>query len=369
MTLINSMRVAWRSRDVGRGAASARGSRRTVAQGFEQSLRTAAADIPSPFDPMRKASKMLREWNDIIGEAFVGCVVEAAERRFSGELWSCRISAMNLVHIRAQRSRVERWVNDGPRTQSGSVLLHLLAAGQCISHQRGQCATLEPGDGVLCDPDHSYTTNYPTAHEVFIIELPVIDIVAREPGFDLERFAGRKVEQRRSQLLLNFLRTAWLQRDCLDEDPDWRDCVSRTSLDLAIRAISKAGGHEVVGASAELRRAVIVHIQQNLLDSGLRTSSIARALNVSPRSVQNVFEGGNTTTSGYILQQRLARAAERLIREPGRQSITGLAYDCGFSDSAYFSRCFSRHYGVAPRDYRRHGQTSDVRALSADESL
>jgi AraC-like DNA-binding protein len=366
MTLINSMRVAWRSRDVGRGTASARGSRRQLVQGFERLSRAAAADIANPFDPMRRASKLLREWNEIIGQAFVGCVVEAAERRFSGELWSCRIGAMNLVHIRAQRSRVERCLEDGAREQSGSVLLHLQAAGQSINRQRGQSATLDPGDGVLCDPDHSYTTDYLSAHEVFIIELPVIDIVAREPGFDLERFAGRKVEQRRSQLLLNFLRTAWLQRDCLDNDPDWRDCVSQTSLDLAMRAISKAGGHEVVGASAELRRAVIVHIQQNLLDSGLRTSSIARALNVSPRSVQNVFEGGNTTTSGYILQQRLARAAERLIREPGRQSITGLAYDCGFSDSAYFSRCFSRHYGVAPRDYRRHGQTSDVRALSTD---
>src|SRR5580704_19436319 len=138
---MNSVRVAWHSRDGGPAAASARGSRRPVAQGLERLSRTADADIPSAFDPMRRATKMLREWNDIIGEAFVGAVVEAAERRFNGELWSCRISALNLVHIRAQRSRVERWLDDGPRTQSGSVLLHLQAAGQCTSHQRGQCAT------------------------------------------------------------------------------------------------------------------------------------------------------------------------------------------------------------------------------------
>jgi AraC-like DNA-binding protein len=357
MTLTSSMRVAWRGRDIGHEAARSEPARAPLA----------TAQTLGAIDPMHRSSKALREWSEIVGQAFAGSVVDAAERRFSGELWSCRIGEMNLVHIRAQRSRVARWLEGGPRERSGSLLLHLQSAGQCINRQRGHSETVDPGDGVLCDPDHSYTIDYLTPHEVFVIEMPVLDVIAREPGFELERFAGRKVEQRRSQLLLNFLRTAWLQRDCLDSDPDWRDCVSRISLDLAMRAICKAGGNEVVGASAELRRAVIQHIHENLLNSGLKTSSIARALNVSPRTVQNVFEGGVTTTSGYILQQRLARAAERLIREPGKQSITGLAYDCGFSDSAYFSRCFSRYYGVAPRDYRRHGQASVLRRQSTDQ--
>jgi AraC-like DNA-binding protein len=304
-------------------------------------------------DPILKAGNGLREWNDIVSEAFVGCAVDANNNPFNGELCSCRIDQVNLVRIRAQPSLVTRWFNGEPRRSSGSVLLHLQSAGHSINRQRGRQAMVDPGDGVLCDPDQRYTVEFPTAYEMFVVELPIIGILAREPGFDLDRFACHKVESRRSQLLLSFLRTAWLQRDCLGNDPDWRDCVSRISLDLAMRAISRAGGHEVVGASAELRRSVFEYIRDNLADSGLRTSTIARALNVSPRSVQNVFECRATTTSGFILQQRLAYAAERLVREPGRGSITKLAYDCGFSDSAYFSRCFSRHFGVPPRDYRR----------------
>jgi AraC-like DNA-binding protein len=329
---------------------------------------TLAAEQPAPraevADPMLQTSRGLREWNHIIGSAFAGCSVDAAERRFSGELWRCRIDEVNLVRIRAQPSRMGRWLDGAPSRTSGSLLLHLQAAGHSVNRQRGRSATADPGDGILCDPDSSYTVEFLTPFEMYVIELPVTHVLAREPGFDLERFAGQKVEKRRSQLLLSFLRTAWLQRECLADDPDWRDCVSRTSLDLAMRAIVKAGGHEAVGASAELRRAVIEHIRHNLLDSGLRTSSIARALNVSSRSVQNVFEGGATTASAFILEQRLARAAERLLREPGRQSITGLAYDCGFNDSAYFSRCFSRQYGVAPRDYRRDGRTAAGRRVS-----
>ncbi len=318
-------------------------------------------DYPADSSGLRKTTAGLGEWNDIVGEAFAGCVVDAAERRFKAELWSCQINDVKLVRIRAPRSTVRRWLTDGPRQNSGSVLLHLQASGTSINAQRGRSATVSPGDGALCDPDHGYIVDFLTPYEMFVVELPVTAIVAREPGFDLERFSCQKVDSRRTQLLVAFLRTAWRQRDCLDDDADWRDCVSRTSLDLAMRAISCAGGCEVVGAPAELRRDVIAHIRENLADPELRTSTIARTLQVSARSVQTVFERLATTTSGFILQQRLERAAERLIREPGLCSITELAFDCGFSDSAYFSRCFSRHFGVSPRDYRRLGPAAGVR--------
>jgi AraC-like DNA-binding protein len=308
--------------------------------------------------PHLKTGKGLREWNAIVGETFTGCVVDAEARRFDGELWRCRIGDLKLVKVRAQTSVVGRWLTEGPRHGSGSVLLHLQSVGRSINRQNGRSVTVDPGDAVLCDPDHPYTVEFLSRYEMYIVELPAIGVLAREPGFDLERFAGQKVERKRSQLLLAFLRTAWLQRDCLEHDSDWRDCVSRISTDLAMRAISKAGGHDAVGASAELRRGVMEYIRRNLVDSELRTSSIARALNVSPRSVQKVFEQRATTTSSFILQQRLGLAAERLTLEGGRLSITDLAYDCGFSDSAYFSRCFSRYFGVAPRDYRRKGPHS-----------
>jgi AraC-like DNA-binding protein len=311
----------------------------------------------SAVDSNLKAGENLQEWNTIVGEAFSGCVVDTSKSHFSGELWRCKINDMNLVRVRAGASRAERWITGAPRYSSGSVLLHLQSVGRSISGQRGRCAAVDPGEAAICDPDYNYSVDFLTPYEMFVVELPIAGILAREPGFDLERSAAKKVDVKRSQLLLAFLRTAWQQRECLSNDADWRDCVSRTSLDLAMRAISRAEGNEVVGASAELRRAVIEHIRHHLADTELRTSSIARALKISSRSVQTVFERLATTTSGFILEQRLARAGECLVREPGGKSITELAYDCGFSDSAYFSRCFKRHFGVTPRDYRRDGPT------------
>jgi AraC-like DNA-binding protein len=306
-------------------------------------------------DASLRAGENLPQWNTIVGEAFSGCVVDTSKDQFNGELWRCKINDLNLVRVRAEASRVERWITGRPCTSSGSVLLHLQSEGRSISGQRGRSTAVGPGEAAICDPDYNYSVDFPTPYEMFVVELPIAGLLAREPGFDLERSAAKKVDVNRSQLLLAFLRTAWQQRDCLSDDADWRDCVSRTSLDLAMRAISRAEFNGVVGASAELRRAVIDHIRHHLADTELRTSSIARALKISSRSVQTVFERLATTTSGFILEQRLARAAEYLIRKPGGTSITELAYDCGFSDSAYFSRCFKRHFGVTPRNYRRDG--------------
>ena len=33
-------------------------------------------------------------------------------------------------------------------------------------------------------------------------------------------------------------------------------------------------------------------------------------------------------------------------------SITALAFDLGFNDSAYFSRCFRQRFGTTPSGYR-----------------
>lgn len=306
-------------------------------------------------DPAVRATHGLNEWNDIVGEAFVGCVVDAPKPRFEAELWQCQINDMKLVRVRAQPSKVSRWVADGPRKTSGSVLLHLQSEGTSINMQRGRSETVDVGQGALCDADRSYEVDFLTPYEMFVVELPISGIIARDPSFDLDRFAGLKVDLKRTQLLLAFLRAAWQQMDCLEFDTDWRDCVSRTGIDLAMRAISQSHDDTLSGSTAEMRRAVIEYIRANLGNPDLRTSTIASALNVSPRSVQSVFERIASTASGFILEQRLEQASERLVSAPGQQTITDLAYECGFSDSAYFSRCFSKRFGVSPRDYRRIG--------------
>ncbi|MDF0491415.1 helix-turn-helix domain-containing protein [Sphingomonas sp. H39-1-10] len=316
-------------------------------------MRTAALSSPGQFGT--QSTSALHQWNDVVGDTFVGCVVDTCTADFEGELSRCSINDMRLVRVKAQPSTVTRWLDGRPRHSSGTAILHLQDTGSSISEQCGRRTTVNPGDGALCDPDERYTVDFPTSYAMFVLELPIAAIVDREPSFDLESFAGRKVDTHRSQILLSFLRTAWTQYDDCAQDPDWRDCVSHVGLDLALRSICRADYHWTAGPSADLRRVVLEHIRGHIGDPALRTSTIAQTLRVSPRSVQSVFERLATTTSGFILQKRLERAARLLVDQPAGRSITDLAFDCGFSDSAYFSRCFRRRYGVSPREYRTKG--------------
>jgi AraC-like DNA-binding protein len=61
-----------------------------------------------------------------------------------------------------------------------------------------------------------------------------------------------------------------------------------------------------------------------------------------------------TTPNGYILSRRLARASEMLTINPDA-TVTEIAFELGFSESSYFTRCFRQRFGTTPSKWRvRH---------------
>jgi len=52
----------------------------------------------------------------------------------------------------------------------------------------------------------------------------------------------------------------------------------------------------------------------------------------------------------FIRTIRLTKAKELLIKKAS--SISSVAYDCGYSDPAYFARVFKQEFGVSPQEWR-----------------
>ncbi len=78
---------------------------------------------------------------------------------------------------------------------------------------------------------------------------------------------------------------------------------------------------------------------------------IARIAAMAPSTLLPVFKSvTGRSPIDYLLQVRLGKAAERLLKTEA--SIAEIAAECGFPDSNYFSRQFRRHYHCSPRDYR-----------------
>ena len=96
--------------------------------------------------------------------------------------------------------------------------------------------------------------------------------------------------------------------------------------------------------------AAITRMEANI-DSPEPTATIAAALNLSPRRLEQLFrETLGQTPAAYALTLRLA-AARRMITDT-RHPLAEVALRCGFSSASGLSRAFRAKFGRPPRDLR-----------------
>lgn len=105
--------------------------------------------------------------------------------------------------------------------------------------------------------------------------------------------------------------------------------------------------------SRDIWQAAQLLINRNLQQGELSPALLASQLNISVRQLHRIFEDHNDSVCRFILRARLQRCANDL-KSPSmtKTSITSIAYQWGFSDSAHFSRSFKKQYGVSPKEFR-----------------
>ena len=76
----------------------------------------------------------------------------------------------------------------------------------------------------------------------------------------------------------------------------------------------------------------------------------AKALHVSPRTLQRSLREDNATFSATLTETRVELA--RTLLNAGELSLTEIAFCSGFSDLGHFSRAFKQRFDVPPSAYR-----------------
>jgi len=102
---------------------------------------------------------------------------------------------------------------------------------------------------------------------------------------------------------------------------------------------------EVWQVTAEIERCILLGLAPT-------PETLARGVAMSPRHLTRVFrEATGSTPFAYYQQRRMAHARRRLAES--QPSITTVAYQLGFSDTAHFSRLFRQSEGMSPRAFRQ----------------
>lgn len=296
-----------------------------------------------------QAPQRLAYWNELVGSTYGGTFVNAPNPDFVAEMWRWTVGDLSMIRPRSVPSKVGRRPDNSAIEER--LVLHLQRRGSSVHHQWGRDAELHAGDFTLSSADDPYDIDLPTRHELLVVEFPRRLLASRVA--DLEDHFTKRISGASpgGRIFHDFFLSLWQQGDQSTADPEWQSGVSSVFFDLAAMAMRGSDPAPQSVPGSHLRNRLIALVDARLSDPELRTTAIAEELHVSPRTIQNIFAAMGTTPGGYVLERRLTRAAE-ILATGAATSITATAFDLGFNDSAYFTRCFRQRFGTTPSAWR-----------------
>ncbi len=217
-----------------------------------------------------------------------------------------------------------------------------------LRHVGGGACYLREGDIAIVDSDRGFEAQSSTENEQRILQIPKSVLGERVRG--LERIAGHALcgsesKHRAVHGALLQLADATSALSAAEHVPSFIAAMYLIELLLVERAQPDDG--------YERFRQGCVFIENHLADPQLSTTSIAAAVGVSRRSLEEAFAKQGQTVARMIWERRLARAHDELTADDrGRRKLLSIATSCGFSNAAHFSRTFRQRFGRAPSELR-----------------
>jgi len=276
-------------------------------------------------------------WRDLVAETFPGMTVKA-EEGIRADLSRWALGRVGMAVARSERARVER-VPGGSTERH--IVLHLQRRGRLALSQCGRTVVAPAGNIAIADDAEPYAIDISDRNECFVLHIPMSALDAADQDRDW-RAAVLNGEDANVALFRRMIEGLWAEADRHDMIDAGFDSVLLSMVRVA------CGRAAVSGEEAKPDCPPVAFALRRMCDPTLNTAAIADGTGMSERGVQKAFlrEVGQTPMA-FVIDHRLARAAELLARNDGR-SVTEIAFDVGFNDSASFSRSFRRRYDVVP---------------------
>jgi len=244
-------------------------------------------------------------------------------------------------------------MGNGFPEKAPALFVSLQKKGETSIKQSNRACTVQPGDIFMFDPGSPFSLETSDTH-VYTAHIPMAALQRHVPN--IENLTAIRIKGTDG--------TGALLRVLLDELFDIAPKLDQNAIDRATNAIpyivstavlSLAQYNDVAPSrmSAFHKSRILSFIDANLRDPALDVYEIARAVNLSPRYIYQLFEREDTSLMRGIWVKRLEQCRIE-IASPAlkNKTISEVAYSWGFSDSAHFSRAFKAHFGYSPRACR-----------------
>jgi AraC family transcriptional regulator, positive regulator of tynA and feaB len=257
-----------------------------------------------------------------------------------------RFSIINSHAISIERPRCEPYL-----AQHDAYLAVLLLNGRYSLEQNGREVDLQAGDMAIYDATLAHRIYCPDNFSKVIISIPRSLMRDNLPG--VEHCTALKLAGQAGMgaVASRFIQSITQQVGQMTESAFLT--LAEHTLDLLTMSLLTVRPQNYYLARS---RSVSLHqiknfVNSHLAQADLDSSTIASALGLSARYINQLLAEEDTSLMRYVWQQRLQRCYADLANEKYRGCrVSDIALRWGFNDLSHFSRAFKQRFGVSPRD-------------------
>lgn len=291
-------------------------------------------------------------WREMICATFVRLAAEPVDAaRFSGSIEHVPVGDVELSTVVAGGQHVRRTRGLISAGTEEYLLASIQVEGCGRVEQDGRIAELSPGEMAFYDSTRPYALHFDDAFHQLVVQVPKRELWLRDTRGLTSRTLGAGTP---GAVVAAFFRSL---SDTAANSSDEGFGLVPHAIGLLSAAATYAGGAPPAREAVEslTSQRVLDFLRRNLSDSTLDADAVAKACNVSRRTLYRVLDSEGVATR--LRRMRVERARELLAADRDRP-VGAVASACGFATESGFYRAFRAATGETPAEYRRRCGTA-----------
>jgi AraC family transcriptional regulator, positive regulator of tynA and feaB len=303
------------------------------------------------------------QWRDLL-RPICGLHTIDNPKAFAGRVRPRDIFGLNASEIRNNKCHCERTQRDIRLDGLDHCFAVFQVAGRSTIIQDDQAVALTVGDVafVNCARPVTYLND---GHEQWItLQLPrqrLIRGLGFEPRGGIRGHSGTRASRLLFQLVLDAV------NEEVSTPTSAGNYMQLAIFDLLGALLAPEDPAPKSLHSDRLFRRICFVVKDRFADPDFGPSKIAAEVGISLRYLQKLFTSRGCTCSGFIQAVRLDQAARSINRRASMksgQSLSEIAYTCGYRDYKNFARAFRQRFGHAPSLYVQGDDVNVVRGVT-----
>jgi len=224
--------------------------------------------------------------------------------------------------------------------------------GRTMLEQHGRVATLLPGEIMLMDQTKPFKLVFGEVSATTLVIVERSQLMARVPW--IEEAAARKIPAGTPwmRLFMSLLDGLMSGGQAPGTIPTTRMEIMALDMWAGILDLALTGECANSRPYRQKLQQAQDFLRAHLDDPDLDNDVIARAVNLSSRTLLRLFAEEGMTPMRWLMQERL-RASREALEHHRFERVTDAAFAFGFRNLSHFSRSFKAVHGVSPQQLLR----------------